>query len=381
MTLLKRIWYIIVILALAASITLAEEEEFLLKDIIYASLDDESREQWDQWEAEEAAMSSMDDEEHALLHLDRLPDASVDIDPSELEMNDKLPSDTINILLLGLDSRKDVLNNGLSDVVMILSFNKTDGSIKLTSILRDTYVSLPGYTQGNRINTAFRFGAISGERNNMADAGPKLAMRTVNRNFDMNIEHFITVNIFGLAAIIDSLGGIDIELTKAEANRINYELRKEPMDKVKRSPVEGRAGMHHLDGMQAVTFARIRGIDNDMVRTERQRKLMEVVLNHVLHNGFTLDGMVSLMETALPYIYTNIPPTMLFELGYAALSSGLLTRVSNGEVLFSQFRIPMDKGFTYQNIDGMSVIFMSDRNKRINLESLHQFIYGQAYLR
>ncbi|MCL2866204.1 MAG: LCP family protein [Clostridia bacterium] len=381
MTLFKRIWCIIVILALAASFTLAEEEEFSLKDIIYASLDDESREQWDQWEAEETAWNSMDDEEQALLHLDRLPDASVDIDPSELETNDKLPTDTVNILLLGLDSRKDVLNNGLSDVVMILSFNKTDGSIKLTSILRDTYVSLPGYTQGNRINTAFRFGAIAGEKNNVADAGPKLAMRTVNRNFDMNIEHFVTVNIFGLAAIIDSLGGIDIELTKAEANRINYELRKEPMDKVKRSPVEGRAGMHHLDGMQAVTFARIRGIDNDMARTERQRKLMEVVLNHVLHNGLTLDGMVSLMETALPYIYTNIPPAMLFELGYAALSSGLLTRASHGETLFSQFRIPMDKGFTYQNIDGMSVIFMSDRNKRLNLESLHQFIYGQAYLR
>jgi LCP family protein required for cell wall assembly len=367
-------------MALAVCLTaLAEDEETILGDLIYATLDDEDQAEWDKWEAE--ALLDGDDEADALDHLFQLADDAVFIDAGELERNENLPVHVVNILLIGIDSRTDVLDIGLSDSLMILSVNLNTGSAKLTSIMRDTYVSLPGYQNGNRINTAYKFGGMAGQKSGAKDAGPKLAMRTVNRTFDMNIEYFITVNIFGLAAIIETLGGLDIELTKAEANRINFELRKEPMDKVKRASVEGRAGLHHLDGMQAVTFARIRGIDNDFVRTERQRKLLSVLMKQLLDGGMSFDRMVGLFETALPYVYTNLTTMKLFELGMAVLSSDILERAAHGEPLVSEHRVPMDKCFAYQTIDGMSVIYMNDKNLKLNKDSIHKFIYGDVYPR
>lgn len=381
MKLLKRLLCaaLCLILLMPSIAALGEDEEISLGDIVYATLDETDQAEWEQWEAEDLADG--DDGAVALSHLEELQDNAVTIDPSELEINENLPTQVVNILLLGVDARSDVTDIGLTDVVMILSINTGTGEIKLSSIARDTAVTIPGYKNANRINTAYKFGGMAGEKNGVKDAGPTLAMRTVNRNFDMNIEYFVTVNFFGLAAIIDSLGGVDIELTKQEANRINFELRKEPLDKVKREPVQGVAGIHHLDGMQAVTFARIRGIDNDLMRTGRQRKLLEVLLAQVLNDDMTFDRMVGLMETALPYVYTNVPTMMMFELGVAVLSSDIATRAAQGQALVSQFRIPMDKAFGYKDIDGNSVIYMNDKNFKLNKDALHKFIYGDVYAR
>lgn len=381
MNLLKRALIVMLCLMLLPSGFLAaraEEEEFLLGDIVYATLDEEDQAQWDEWETEELADG--DDEAEAMAYLEALQDNAVTLDPTALELNENLPTHVVNILLLGIDARNDVTDIGLSDVVMICSIDTITGDIKLTSIARDTCVTLPGYKNQNRINTAYKFGGMAGEKAGIKDAGPALAMRTVNHNFDMNCEYFVTVNFFGLATIIDSLGGVDIELTKQEANRINYELKKEPVDKVKRTPVEGRAGIHHLDGMQAVTFARIRGIDNDLVRTSRQRKLIEVLLAQVIED-MTLDKMVHLMETSLQYVYTNMPMTKIYEVGRTVLSSDITTRSAQGESLLKQHRIPMDKCFTYKDIDGSSMIYLNDKNLKLNKESIHKFIYGDVYPR
>ena len=116
------------------------------------------------------------------------------IDPDKLDINANLPSNVVNILLVGVDTRSTSLDDGLQngDVQIIVSINKDDGSIKLTSILRDLYVTIPGYKNKNRINTAYSRG------------GGQLAMRTINKNFELNIENYITINFYGLASIIDS---------------------------------------------------------------------------------------------------------------------------------------------------------------------------------
>lgn len=382
----KRLLSLLLCLALMAPcLALAEDaadEEIHFEDVELYDLDDEEQALWEQWAQDEATAAAGEDKEaEALALLAELDEASLAaIDPSELDINPNLPDDWFNILLLGVDARQDVTDIGLSDVIMICSVHRETGEIKLTSIARDTCVTLPGYKNMNRINTAYKFGGMAGEKSGEKDAGPKLAMRTVNYNFDMNIEYFVTVNFFGLAAIIDSLGGVDIELTKAEANRINYELRKEPLDHVKRTKVEGKAGVHHLDGMQAVTFARIRGIDNDFVRTSRQRKLLEVLLKQVVQDMDAVK-MVNLMETALPYVYTNLSASDMFELGVTVLASGIGQKAANGEDVLSQHRIPMDKCFGYKDVNGASMVWMNEKNFKLNKDSIHKFIYGEVYER
>lgn len=116
-------------------------------------------------------------------------------------------------------------------------------------------MEVPGYKSKKRLNTAFKFGSKDGD----IAKGAELAMKTVNRNFQMNIERYVVVNIHGLADIIEALGGVDMELTKGEAQAINYELHvKEPMDDVQRDKLEVADGVQHLDGMEAVTYGRIR---------------------------------------------------------------------------------------------------------------------------
>ena len=174
------------------------------------------------------------------------------IDPDKLDINANLPSNVVNILLVGVDTRSTSLDDGLQngDVQIIVSINKDDGSIKLTSILRDLYVTIPGYKNKNRINTAYSRG------------GGQLAMRTINKNFELNIENYITINFYGLASIIDSLGGIDIEMTAKEAKAINTYLRQHPpkydnqSKDYTRENLPNKAGTHHCDRWTTTLAAR-----------------------------------------------------------------------------------------------------------------------------
>ena len=312
-------------------------------------------------EEEKAALEALDNAE-----------GGVTIDNSQLEINENLPSNVFNILLLGIDARQDVTDVGRSDALMICSINTDDGSIKLTSIQRDLLVSIPTKQNPYKITNAYRWG------------GAQLSMATVNRNFQMNIDKYVTINFYGLAAIIDYLGGVDIELTKVEASRINYELKKEPLPfdtNPGRDKVEAYAGVHHLDGMQAVTYARIRGIkgENDFNRSERQRKLMEVLLNQVMQD-MTVDKMVELITVAMPYVLTNLSASDMATLGMQVLASGIVTRAQNGEKLLEQNRLPIDGTWKYTTSGGSSVVaFRNTTRKQENVEALHTFLYGQYY--
>ncbi|HNW87777.1 MAG TPA: LCP family protein [Candidatus Limiplasma sp.] len=342
-------------------------------------LTDAEKQQWQEWASEENTDGTADAADDALVS--QLEDATADntqLDPEDLanlELNDALPTNVINILLLGVDNRSVDLKSGLSDAVIICSLNTDDGSVKLTSITRDTEVVIPGYKNKRRINCAFKFGSKDGD----LDAGAQLAMKTVNRNFQMNIQRYVVVNIHGLASIIDSLGGVDMDMSSKEASRINFELRKEPMDNVKRAKVEAKDGVQHLDGMQAVTYARIRGIDNDFMRSERQRKLLATLMAQVMKD-VDISKLVGLIQTALPFGATNLTASDMVSFGGLVIGGSAMSKLQSGESVLEQFRVPMDDTWKYDSENGATMTaFKNDKRLRENIEAMQKFIYGESY--
>lgn len=332
-------------------------------------------------EADDAQNSEDDvyipEENEELASAVEILDAEIDdsVDPTKLDINENLPDNVVNILLIGVDGRSNDLETGTQhgDVQIIVSINKDDGSLKLTSVLRDLYVTIPGYKSKNRINVAY------------ARGGGQLAMRTMNNLLDLNIQHYVVINFYGLASIIDSLGGMDIELTKAEANAINTYIRKHPpvydnQEKgYKRQPLEKKAGVQHLDGIQSVMYARLRSIDNDFKRSERQRHLLELLLGKVLDGGMDVNKLLGLLETCLPYAETNMSAMDMISLAMGVLESDILTRLESGEPLLEQSRVPMDDTWKYYTTEGGAsvVTFRNSKREKENVEGVHNFIYGE----
>ena len=382
----------------------AEEDDDLLIEEITEDvvLDDDGNEVLVDEETGESFILSAAQEEE-LEHLDETLDTSVD--PDSLELNPNLPSHVINILLLGTDGRdaryktlresQEANGEGDSkgirqraDVWIILSLNTQDGTVKLSSLMRDTYLSVPGYTSKTKITNIFDYKNRQGNYG----ANAELCMRTLNHHFDLNIQSYVTINFYGLASIIDAMGGADVDLTKAEARAINAYLKKNASKMARtydskeaqanRQSLKAADGVQHLDGVQAVMYARLRSnLGGDQKRTERQRHLLDLLLQQLVSgmvNG-TVDTF-EIINTSLDYVTTNINAGTMFNLvreNFPAIRS----RLGTSDTLIEQFRIPMDKTFGYSDVETssgstMSVVYMSADNLQKNKEALHEFIYG-----
>ena len=307
------------------------------------------------------------------------------IDPDSLDKNPNLPENVINILLIGVDTRskdpQEILGRG--DTQIIVSINRDTGAIKMTSILRDSLVPIPGYKNQTKINNSFAYGnnrVKKGTTQEKVRSGAALAMRTINRNFQMNIENYVAINFNGLASIIDALGGIDIELTKGEAWYINKYLKEHPpaydnKAKGERTPLEVKAGVQHLDGVQAVMYARTRSLagENDFNRTDRQRHLLDLLLQQVTSN-LDFSTLMDLIDVAVSYADTNMNFQTLWDL--ATSLAPALTQMTSGESLFEQMRVPMDHPDSYTTHNGSSVI---KYNLKKHAQAIHEFVYGTYY--
>ncbi len=375
MTLMKRLLAALMMLCMLLPLCAWAEEEEAADPFGDTIVIDEE----DAQSAEDEVYIPEEDEE--LASAIEILDAEIDdtVDPKKLDLNENLPDHVVNILLVGIDGRTADMDSKNSsqhgDVQIIVSINKKDGSIKLTSVLRDLYVTVPGYKSKNRINVAYSRG------------GGQLAMRTMNKLLELNIEHYVVINFYGLASIIDSLGGVDIELTKQEAGAINTYIKKnlkkggyDNQDKgYERQDLEKVNGVQHLDGIQAVMYARLRSIDNDFKRSERQRHLLEVLLAKVLDDGLDMDKLLKLMETCLPYAETNMSAWNMMELAMGVLNSGIMDKLSSGTALLEQNRVPMDDTWKYHTTDGGAsvVAFRTTKRQQENVEGIHNFIYGE----
>ena len=261
----------------------------------------------------------------------------------------------LNVLLIGVDSAAEG-QRGRSDVMMLACIRPESGSVHLVSFLRDLYVSIPGVGK-TRLNAAYHYG------------GEALLKQTLEENFGIKIDGNLEVDFSGFTKIIDTLGGVSIELRQDEAEAINLSTSRTLTE-----------GTQLLTGTEALAYARIRKLDSDgdFSRTARQRKLLEILLSTVMQDMDVMK-LYSLMESVIPYVATNMNATAIFNLATSVLQSGIIQKAQSGETLMEQFRLPMDKAYSYKTIDGASVVYMSTSKFKQNKEALHEFIYGSYY--
>ncbi len=397
----RRLWALLLVLALLCPLAAsAEGEEELEIEEIYEDVDlDDTEADLDGGNDDAFAGASSGDmlSEEALQEMaaslesaDYLP---TELDMDNLYLNPNLPENVINILLLGVDTRDAELKDKdvkLADVQMILSYNLDTGDIKLASILRDTLVVNPATGKQRPINESIQ----SYDANKAFHDNPQRSVATVNYNFELNIQYYVTINFHGVAAIIDEIGGVDVDLTKGEAWNINYYLKKNAKKIArtydtlaqgeKRTALEVADGVQHLDGIQALMYARLRkslsskyDMGGDWQRTARTRHLLDLLLQKVLKKD-AMD-LIDLMGTAIEYVSSNMNVDTMLNLVFKVLGSGIMNKLDNSDSLIDQFRIPMDKTWAYDPDSGK--VFMSRQNGNFqkNIEGLHEFIYGRYY--
>ncbi|MEG1887409.1 MAG: LCP family protein, partial [Oscillospiraceae bacterium] len=264
------------------------------------------------------------------------------------EVADKLGIGHIkNIAMFGIDSRNPKSTKGRSDTIIILSVNTKNNSIKMTSILRDSYVAIDGHGK-EKITHAYAYG------------GPVLAIKTINQNFHLNIKDYVSVNFAQLSAVLDVMDGIDLEITEAERRELNRIMESENFTS---TPV-AKSGMVHLNGIQAMHFARIRKIDGDDARAERQGKVLNCLFEKV--KTMSASKYPALLKTIMPNVETSLSYSDI--IGYAPM-------MAKGDLKLERSLVPdtkLDKPIG-GNYDG-AWVWRYDLNAASN--RMHEWIYG-----
>jgi len=246
------------------------------------------------------------------------PSLSVtDADDIEWHQTESLQdADLINIMLVGQDSRGNTRER--SDTMILVSINPNTGEVAMISFMRDLYVQIPGYYD-NRMNAAYAFG------------GFPLLYEVMEVNFGITCDGGIEVNFEGFKDIVDVIGGVDVELTYGEAQVVGTYVE----------------GVNHLDGEQALTYARIRKLDSDFGRTNRQRTVLQAILNKVRHLSVT--ELFSLVNTCMEFVTTDMTNAEILDIAKVTLPL-----LSNLEL--QSYRIPTDDAYYMTMIREMSVL-------------------------
>lgn len=266
---------------------------------------------------------------------------SIDLADTNLVSDPKV----LNIMLFGSDKRK-ANDAGRSDSMILVSLDNRNKKIKMTSIMRDIWVHIPGY-KDNRINVAYSLG------------GPAKAIETVERNFGIKIDRYVVADFDGFSNIIDRLGGIDLELTAAEVKYINsfcgdkYTLRG--------------SGLLHVNGEQALNHARNRdSAMSDFDRTRRQRQVLQAMLAKV--KTANLSQITGIVADVGPMVSTNLKKDEISKL--------VLSSLTYLKYDVEEFRLPETNNYSNKVISGMWVLAINDMSKaRYNLA---KFIYEDS---
>lgn len=280
--------------------------------------------------------------------------SSVKLDTDKLNISDEVKHEKgyTNVALFGLDSRENDLGKGnRSDTIIIASLNNDTKEVKLVSIYRDTLLELDDGSY-NKANSAYSFG------------GPEGAVSLINRNLDMNIEKYVTVNFNALVDVIDAVGGLDLELTHDEVVHMNNYC-------VETSKVTGKSyekiepeveGTYHLNGVQAVSYSRIRYTEGgDFKRAERQRLVLQKIADKA--QNMSVGTVNKIIDSVFPQISTNF--TLAEIIGYAKN----LTKYKLGDSI----------GFPAENTTDMlnevgSVVIPKTLSS--NVLEVHKFLFG-----
>ena len=282
-------------------------------------------------------------------------------------------SNVLNILLISTDERTDAVNDwdafthldeldGTEDTTMfsddaradsliLVSLNIQEDTIKLVSIERATGVPilLDGYEgEYDWITHTFRYG------------GAKLTMDTVETCFNVAVDHYVRINFNSFVQIVDAVGGVDINLTEEEAAALNWEVPSNSM----LIGVEVTPGVNHMDGYTALQYARLRAIDNDWNRIQRQRTVIQAVLDQI--KDATPMELDNLLNKLLPVVQTNFTRSEI---------TALLVQLPGFlGVTADQMSLPAEG--TYGVRTGMDDRQMYDPDWTENVAILHEFLYG-----
>lgn len=264
-------------------------------------------------------------------------DSEVKQEPvKEPVVDQKINEKTMNIMLLGMDSRENNFE-GRTDAMILLSINPESKKAVMTSFLRDMYVSIPGHG-GNRLNTAYMYG------------GTNLLSKTISNNFGIDVDNYVIVNIWMAIDLIDAFGGVEIDITAEEIEVMNgyviehNQILNRPEDTDILTAED--AGVRLLNGSQAIGYARNRYVGTDFGRTSRQREVIYALVNKM--KGMSVSEINSLLETFLPRVRTN--------LSQKDLTSLLLMALDVKNYTIESMAIPVDNTWRYANVRGMSVL-------------------------
>lgn len=257
--------------------------------------------------------------------------------------------EVINILLLGTDKREPD-ETSRSDSIMILSIDPVSHNIKISSLMRDSYVQIKGYKY-NKLGHAYAYG------------GPELAINTVNNNFDMNLEYYAVINYGGLINVIDALGGVDIDIKDYEIDMVNGYISD--VAKIENVPFKmlETTGMQNLTGVQAVGYARVRYVgDGDFERTERQRSVLTSMFNKF--TNLKAAQIPAVAAKLAPNVETNISLSNMIRISSSVYNAGIRNII--------QARFPTD-----DNAEGkLTTAWFYMFDKEATVEELHNFIYN-----
>lgn len=238
-----------------------------------------------------------------------------------------------NIALFGVDAQNG--KTGRSDAIMILSIDKDHDKIKLSSIMRDSYTDINDHGK-DKITHAYAFG------------GPELALNTINKNFNLSIDKFITVNFTTLPKIVDKIGGIEMNLTEGDLKYMKYS--------------DLTTGKNTLNGTQALSYARIRYDGGDQRRTERHRNVITAIFNKI--KSMPVSSYPGTLNELLPLVSTNISSSQFMTLGKDIISTGATS--------IEEYRVPCNNHSNGKNINGVYYMTFDIGSET---KELHKFIY------
>lgn len=265
--------------------------------------------------------------------------------PSDAPQWDVLSDKQVtNILLIGTDRVKDGLRR--SDTMMLVSIDNKSKKVKLTSFLRDLYVEIPGVGK-NKLNASY------------SNGGAALTMQTIENNFRINIDKFVSIDVDSFAEIIDKMGGIEVNISQAEADEMN---------RVKHAQMS--AGTNHMRGTLALYYSRIRIIDSDFGRTNRQRKVIGCMVDKLKSkNPIELS---SLLHDYMGYVTTNLSDGEMLSLAASAMS---IMSYPMETMHMPESGMYIDRSEKNGNaIPGVGDVLDPDLEE--NSKALREFIYG-----
>ncbi len=282
--------------------------------------------------------------------------------------NEELTKETRDVLgeyttiaLFGLDNRDtNSYNSGNSDVIMVARIDKDTKEVRLVSVYRDTYLKMADLDNTeaySKANAAYAVG------------GPQQAVRMLNTNLDLDIQEYVSFDFDAVAEAVDILGGVEIEVTEAEAVHLNnYCIETSEVTEKSYDPLPG-AGTYNLNGVQAVSYGRIRyTAGDDFKRTERQR----LVVNKMVEKALASDiGTINkLIDAVFPKIKTSLGKT---EIAAMAVDAFNYKMGDNAGFPFAKENKVVD--ISYQKADADCVIPVS---LSANVKQLHDFLYGNT---